>query len=514
MKWIFQTCCEVYLLDNKRLKELLAEPAKKHEQLLVGFMWSNPQLYRQFRSHNIEETTFAEKRSHWFYWLGELMWNNGVRTYSKEAVYSFLDSRKESEPELMSKYNAYGGYETVGYLKKWCTEENKNEEYHLSEVQKYEALRNFVKEGLINRDEKLINKLTKMTLKQVQTYFNHKYKAAFKNINAGELEVVDLIDKTIYDDIEEMDKGMAMGIRFFHAPRLTKLLKGWQMGKLIYLIMPSGVGKSTMTRAIYIMTLIENNEKALVYVNEESKLSWRMSLLSVVATYILKKRVSRDKISEGSYDDYVKKTLIEAADWLMENRPDYLKLVILKKYRFNDIINTLEYHKAHGVSRIILDTFKPDGGETDMARWEVFGKNSQELYDIIKPENLNIGTLATLQLKIGKVNRYLDHDCVGKSKEVVEVADATMLGRLLFKDEYDGKKAEIFAFNYKKDELTNEWYKHKYILEEDKDYLIFYFGKNRMSSASKQLIYEINYDFNELIEVAYAEEKPDAPKGY
>jgi len=81
-------------------------------------------------------------------------------------------------------------------------------------------------------------------------------------------------------------------------------------------------------------------------------------------------------------------------------------LGILKKYRFEDVLNWAEYYKAHGVSHMILDTFKPDGSQTDMARWEIFQSNSQSLYDLVKEENLNIGTLATLQLKIGKIGRF------------------------------------------------------------------------------------------------------------
>jgi len=99
---------------------------------------------------------------------------------------------------------------------------------------------------------------------------------------------------------------------------------------------------------------------------------------------------------------------------------------------------------------MILDTFKGDGSDTDMARWQAISQNSQELYDAVKEENLNLGTIATLQLKIGKVYRFLDHDCVGKSKEVVEVAGVTLLGRLLFSDEYNGKKNDIYPFNFVK----------------------------------------------------------------
>lgn len=492
------------------IKEFI-EPSKKHEQLYVGFLWNNPSLYRKYRQHDITKDTFTTDMWYFFYRLGEAMWSSGVRTFDEETTISFISS--QNNPKILKRFGEYGYYETIGFVKDVCKEEKNNDEYHFSEIQKYESLRNFVKEGIIDpNNTNLINKLAGASLKQVQSFFNHQFKKGFKNINSGQVEFVDLVDESIYDDIAEAKKGVNMGIPIFHAPRLTKAIKGWKEGKLGYIVFPSGVGKSTMVRSLFIMTLINQNQKGIAFINEESASAWRMQMLSVVATYVLKKRISRDKLFEGNWDDYTDKVLKEAADWLLKNRPKMLKLGILKKYRFEDVLNWAEYYRAYGVTHMILDTFKPDGSETDMARWQVFGNHAQDLYDLIKEENLNIGTIATLQLKIGKIDRFLDHDSVGKSKEVVEVADYTMLGRLLFADEYEGGSNAIFAFNDVKE--GGKWKKKKYTLDPNKEYLIIFFGKNRLGSASRQIIFEVNYDFNQLKEVAYAELKPTAPKGF
>ncbi len=477
-------------------------------------MWSNPSLYRKYKAHDITKDTFTSDTWYFYFRLGEAMWGSGVRTFDEETTVSYVSS--QNNPKLLKDFEKHGFYDTVGYVKGWCKEDKQNEEYHLSEIQKFESLRYFANKGLIDTTNKeLVNKLASSTLTKIKTYFNHQFKSGFKNINSGQVEFVDLVDEEIYDEIDEMKKGVNMGVPLFHAPRLTKTIKGWKEGKMGYLVMPSGTGKSTLTRAIFIMTLIESNKKGLAFINEESKTAWRMTMLSVVATYCLNngkgKRISRDKIFEGGWDDYTDSVLREAADWLLEHKPKFLKLGILKKYRFEDVLNWAEYYKAHGVSHMILDTFKPDGSQTDMARWEIFQSNSQSLYDLVKEENLNIGTLATLQLKIGKIGRFLDHEAVGKSKEVVEVADYTMLGRLLFADEYTGKKNDIEPFNYVK--KNGDWVEEEYELDPKKEYMIIFFGKNRLGSASKQIVYEINYDFNELKEVAWAELKPTAPVG-
>lgn len=493
------------------LKEFI-EPSEKHEQLLVGFMWSNPELYRKFKNHNITKDTFTNKMWYYYYKLGESMYENGVRTFDEETVISFLDSRKRISKKAIERFNDYGGYDTIGYVKDICREDKNNEEYHLSEIQKYEALRKFYNNGFINDDNSdLIEKLSGMTLKQIQMYFNHKFKDAFRNVNYGQVEIYDLVDDDIYDTIDEMDKGMAMGIPFVDCPRLNKVTKGWQRGNLSMIVMPSGVGKSTFVRTILIMTLIRQNEKGIVFVNEEGKKQWQIAILGVVANTVLNKKLNRDKIFEGNYDDYTKSTLKEAADWLMENKPDMLKLIVLKRYRFEDVVNYTEYYKALGANYVIIDTFKQDGSHTDMARWEALSNNAHELYDLIKEENLNMGCIATLQLKIGKVYRFLDHESIAKSKEVVEVAGVTMLGRLLFNDEYHGGKNDIKPFNFVKKD--GKWEKEPYILDEDKEYIIFYFGKSRFGTTKYQIIYEINYAYNTLKEVAWAHHRPESPSG-
>src|SRR5690606_4452416 len=173
----------------------------------------------------------------------EAMWSSGVRTFDEETTISFIAS--QNNPKILKRFGEYGYYETIGFVKDVCKEEKNNDEYHFSEIQKYESLRNFVKEGIIDpNNTNLINKLAGASLKQVQSFFNHQFKKGFKNVNSGQVEFVDLVDESIYDDIAEAKKGVNMGIPIFHAPRLTKAIKGWKEGKLGYIVFPSGVGKS------------------------------------------------------------------------------------------------------------------------------------------------------------------------------------------------------------------------------------------------------------------------------
>jgi hypothetical protein len=195
--------------------------------------------------------------------------------------------------------------------------------------------------------------------------------------------------------------------------------------------------------------------------------------------------------------------LNNAAKWAREHGKGLIKTLELKRYRVEDILNRVELYRPLGFTKLIIDTFKPDRSQTDLARWESFSNSAQELHDLIKEDNYNVGTLATVQLKLGKEARFLDLECTGKSMEINEVAAVVMMGRLLFTDEYEGEKFALKPYNYKKDELTGEWYAEDYKLDSNKPYLVLFLAKNRFGSEDEQIIYEVNYDINSFKEVSY-----------
>lgn len=482
------------------------EPSKVHEQLFIGYLWRTPSLYQKYRSHTIEADTFTEKKWYYFFWLGKEMYENGIRTFDDVTTFSFVDSRKESKGKgIHYYYNKFGGYDTLRLLIEECSYDKENDEYHFSEIQKYETLRKFAKSGLLNyRNEKLVNKLVKMNLQQLKMYFQYKYKEAFKNINSGEVKEHNLIDN-LDETIELMDKGETMGLLFHETPRLNKKIKGWKEGSLIYLVLSSGMGKTSFGMYAGIMSLLHNNEKGIIFANEEGILKWRILLLATVASSILKKPISRTKLAEGHFDEETRAKLEEAKDWLYEHRRDMIKFVELTKYRIDDVINRIELYRPLGYKYVFFDTFKPEVGDSENARWQEFSNSAQRLYDAIKPDSNNCATLATVQLKIGKEYRMLDLSSIGKSLEIVEVAGVVLMGRLLYVDEYEGGKNEIYAYNWDEEvhSVTGKWQKKKYVLDPKKQYMLLFIPKNREGETDTGIVYEVNYNFNLWKEVAY-----------
>lgn len=487
----------------KFIKEF-TENSYIHESLLCGYMWSNPTLYQKYKTHKIVRETFTEAGWFFYFNLGFEMFNEGIRNFDDVTVYSYVSSKPKEvgKKSYMDAYNDFGGYDVIQELMDATNEDTQNEEYHFNEVQKYEVLRKFQYEGLINvEDRDLVTKVCRMNLKTMQTYFNLKFKESFANINSGEVIEHDLAEG-IDELIEEMNEGDVMGTPLFDAPRLNSKVKGWKDGALYYLVLSSGVGKSTFTMDKFIMSLLTNEEKAILAINEESKKKWQRDLLATVSNKINNRKVNREKMYKGNYDEKMFSKLRDAGAWVKE-KMGLIKVLELKKYRLADIINRVELYKPRGYNKLIIDTFKPDRSGADKARWEAFSESAQELHEIIKEDNYNVGTLATVQLKLGKETRYLDLDSIGKSMEIVEVAAVVMMGRLLFEDEYPGGRFELECYNWEYNEPFQKYEKKKYELDPEKEYLIIFLSKNRHGSEDEQIVFEANYSINEFKEICY-----------
>lgn len=488
----------------KYIKEFV-EPSFIHESLLCGYLWSEPSLFQQYRNHKITHATFTETVWYFYFSLGQEMFENGIREFDDKTVYAYVVSKpkENGKKSYIDSYNSFGAHETIKELMDVCKTDSQNEAYHFSEIQKYESLRHLQKESLIDiNDRELITKLTKMNLKQVHLYIQTKYKEAFAQINSGDVAEYDLVEG-LEQVIANLDKGEAMGIPLHDAPRLNRKIKGWKDGALYYLILASGVGKSSITMEKFILSLFENQEKSLLAINEESNEKWQQLLLATIASKVLKTPINRERMAQGNFDTSMMDKLKKAKVWAVEHGLGLVKTIEMKRYRVEDIFSRIELYRPQGYRKLIIDTFKPDRSSSEMARWEAFSNSAQDLHDLIKEDNYNVGTLATVQLKLGKESRFLDLDSTGKSMEINEVASVVMMGRLLFADEYEGERFALKPYNYEKDEFNGKWYVKPYQLDPDKQYLVLFLAKNRFGSEEEQILYEMNYGINSFREVAY-----------
>lgn len=490
------------------LKSFVEKP-RKNEQMLIALLWNNPHFYKLLKAHKITNKTFVDKSSYIYYMVGMTMYDSGICNFDKLSIYTFLDKK----PELKEEFELAGGYEVIEEMISCLTSnEVSNVEYHANEVLKFQSLRSLYDSGLISQDNKdNLNVLVGSTLDELRLYLNHQVNKSLAHFNSSNYEIYDLIDNSLYDVIDKAKEGAQGAIPFYNANRLTKLTKGWLLGKLYFLITPSGLGKSTMARNIFLPSIIENKQNTLIFINEETKDMWQLNLLITIVNMKIKKgAVFKEKVLQGGFSETDEQLLHEAADWLIENQNDFMiKIIALKSYRFDDILKILEEYRPYNITTMILDTFKPTVGKSagGVQRWEEFGENAQQLYDMIKSENMNIRCLATAQMKIGYRERYLGLDSIGKSKEIAEVADVAMLCRELFADEMPGTINEIKVYKWEpnKDDDKNKWRKVVVELDPNKKYIIMFFGKNRFGPTIEQIIYEIDYDRNIVYEIGFTE---------
>ncbi|MCR8641415.1 replication protein [Paenibacillus sp. N1-5-1-14] len=507
-----------YIVTSKYIEQFTL-PSEIHESLFVGNLWKNPNNYSKYKTHKIVRETFTQDIWYFYYYIGKEMFDNGVRSFEDTTVYSYVSSKPKegNKKSYFELYNEYGGFSTIQELMSECSNNKGNDEFHFSEIQKYESLRQMQDNNMINvLNMEHVLKLINMTLKELQTFCSVKVKDVFSHINSG-----DVVEYNLTEDIEEvvdeLDEGEEVGLPLFDSPRLTKKINGQKLGNLMYLVLSSGVGKSSIVTEKFVLSCFEHNvkvlkdetgemkfEKALIFVNEEGKKRWQSRLLATVASRILKKPIPRDVVNRGKYTPEVKEILKEAARWLKQNQPDFIKLIVLKKYRIEDVINRIEQYRARGYDKIYFDTFKPDQSQ-NVERWLAFSNSAQDLYDCIKEENYNCSTLATVQMKIGKEFRYIDLDSIGKSMEIVEVAAIVMAGRLMFADEYPNCKYELKPYNWEKSGFDGKWHKKEYVLDPEKKYLILFLPKNREGSEDEQIIYEVISDLNVWKEVAFVQ---------
>lgn len=525
------------------IKEFIEKP-RKNEQVLVSVLWHNPANYRSLKSHKFTEKSFVDKSSYAYFMVGKTMFDYGITNFDKVTTYTFLDKRDD----LRTLFEDAGGYEVIENVVKTLTPDDiSNLEHHANEVLKFQSLRFLYEKGLISSENSNTLKiLLNKSIDEVQAFFTHQLNSSLSQFNSSNYEIKDLIDDGLYDTIENLKKGIEGSIPFYNSSTLNKFTKGWQRGKLYYLEMPSGLGKSTFSRNIFLPSIIENQENSLIFVNEESIDTWRVNLLITIANMKIKKRaVFRDNVTGGSLKEEDEEILKEAAAWLIEHQQDFMiKIIALKSYKFNDVIKIIENYAPFHISTVIIDTFKPTTGSSaaSMSRWESFSENAQELYDVIKKENMNIRCLATVQLKLdARTSSYLGLENTGKSKEIVEVADVVMLGRQVMADEYTGEARQLHVYKYKlnkeyenivdqipdddeddygfgddkektdDNKKVSKWDKTEVILDKDKSYIVIFFGKNRDGTTHQQIVYEIDYQRNLIYEVGFTEIKQTTP---
>lgn len=399
----------------------------------------------------------------------------------------------EKHPKLKSKYQEYGGYDTIKNMVKYV--EVRNLEGYIDELRKWKAVLKLCKRGFAVKDR--LSEFADMTAQQIYDEFEGLLNDTFVNIDSN-IKTYDISYK-IDELIEELDLGTAVGMPYYNMPMLTKEVGGMYDGSITLVGGLSNVGKSTFARTAILPTVIEKEIPIIIMLNEDSIKKWQRELLVFVANNKLNFDLQKHVVRDGKYSPEVKRALKDASKWIKENAQGHLITIIpFQSYSTDKVIKLIRKYSAMGVKQFLVDTYKLDAGKVTSNSWLELQQNMVKINDVIKPEANNVHIMLTFQLAKGSATqRYYTQDNIGVSKNIVDPASTCIMLRNVYPDEKQGGKNQLKVYlpEGKNSSTIKE-------LDPNKNYQIAFIVKNREGSANQfQIVFEHDMSRNMLKEV-------------
>lgn len=410
----------------------------------------------------------------------------------------------DKHPNLKKVYDNNGGYDTIlnagDYIK------TDNFDGYVDELHKWNAVLELVEQGF-RLDEDILKDYRDMSAEDIYNEFSLLLNDAFINVDhkAKEYDIAHGID----DLIEELDEGWAIGLPYYQLPLLTKKTGGQYLGAITLVGGLSNVGKSTFARNATLQSIMDNDERIVIMLNEEGLKKWQREFLVFVINNVFKIDIQKHTVRDGNFKDETKKILQEAADWIKEKASNGMITIIpFQQYRTSQMIKTIKKHASLGVKYFMLDTFKLDAGKVSDKAWLEMQQSMVEINDTIKPEANNLHILITFQLAKGSIKqRYYTQENIGGAKNIIDPASTCIMIRDMYADEFAGGHRHLKVYNF---EGKNKDKKVEKVLDPDKHYQILFIVKNREGSANTyQIVIEHDMAKNTLKEVGVTNVMPD-----
>ncbi len=402
----------------------------------------------------------------------------------------------EKHKKLLEKYEEYGGYDTI--LKAQEYVKVGNYDGYIQELKKWNAVLTLGKRKFPIADK--ISEFVDMTADEIYDEYSVLLNDSFLNVET-DIKTYDICDG-IYELIDKLDEGFAVGLPYNELPMLTKETGGQYLGAITLLGGLSNVGKSTVARTGVIPTCLKKKERLVIMLNEDGLAKWQREMLVWTVNNIFKEDMQKHIVRDGKYTEPTKELLIKAAKWLEEQSKNHLITIVpFKEYKTKSAIKIIKKYISLGdVKYFMLDTFKLDAGKVSDKAWMEMQQSMVEINDVIKPENKNVHILITFQLAKGSIKqRYYTQDNVGMAKNIIDPVSTCIMVRDLYDDEYTGEKRELKVYQLKDKEGRTQIPQR---LSKDKRYQILFIIKNREGSANQfQIVIEHDMSRNIIKEI-------------
>lgn len=467
-------------------KELEKEKSIIESQLVFS-LYANTNYYYDYELR-LEDFDSSMWR---FYYrmLKEMVEDRKLRKMDAISVAAYVSTKNEKFQDL---YKKCGSYETIE--KGMNIVEDTNVESYFSELQRYKTLLRLTKAGFpIEKNWKTYQSMDLETLNEV---LEGLVAEAFVDTQLGNDKVEDM-----FSDIDEMlkksDEGEAKGL-----PIGSRLLDGIQnglaLGNITMVAANSGVGKTFLTTMLHIRSSIRNGEPVLIIANEEEKSRYLQGLLAAyINSYHPEAEFNKSRFLNGGFSDEEWDLLNEARDWYDSKVEEgMINFVNMNEFSMAKTIRLIKkYARLYDIKYFILDTLKLDNDTYSRVNdnsWLQLQQNMVKLYNVIKPSNLNVHIWVTAQMtKTNRRSRYLDQSMIGMAKNVTDVVSSLMLIRMASLSEKTGDKAlKVIGRDH-----------HQHLLDEDKDYMIVFWDKNRQGKTNRQAVLEVDRGLNTIRDV-------------
>lgn len=404
----------------------------------------------------------------------------------------------EKHSKLKQKYDEYGGYDTIDKATEYI--KTSNISGYVNELKKWETVIRMIASGFPVTDR--IKEFVDMSLDEIYKEYDALLNHIF--INAEEDVMSYSLSDGIYDLIEQLNEGIAVGLPYDSMPTLTKETGGQLPGNITLVGGLSNMGKTTLTRTMLIPSAVKYGERLVILVNEEGKAKWQRELIVWVANNIYKTDLQKFVVRDGKFSDEVKELLYKCADWIAEkSENNMLTIIPFSRYETQKAIRVIKKYASLGVKYFILDTYKADAGSRSDRMWLDMQQNMVDIYDTVKAEGgKNVHITITFQLaKSSARQRFYSQDNIGMAKSIIDPASTCLMLRDVFEDEYTGERNELKV--YRLDGKNNKS-KIPVKLDHDKHYQLIFIVKNREGAANNiQIVCEHDMSRNLLKEVGF-----------
>lgn len=478
---------------SKQKKGLMAMEAIKKskdaaEYNIVACLYKEPELYY---TSELDLDDFNSNVCRVFYSILKGILEEKKKVIDKMTVEFYL----EKHPKLKEKYHEYGGIDAIQNAYKYI--KTGNMFGYITELRKCNAIINLIKAGFPVSMEDLksfIDFSAEDIYSKYDAILNHIF------INAdGETKTYKLTEG-LEKVIEEAYMGAGAGIPYEHLDNLNKETGGQHLGDITLWGSLSNVGKSTLMRCAVLPSALKNETPLVVMLNEEDCTKWQIEMLIWISNNKFEGNVQKYMIRDGGFSKEVKDLLYKSAEWLKKQIiSDKIIFVPFKQFTTKKALKIIMKYASMGVSNFILDTFKADAGQNEMA-WLNGQQNMVEIYDVVKKAHKNVHINITFQLgKQSATQRYYTQNNVGMFKNIVDPASNVIMVRNFFEDEYEGGKKELKVFKY-----VRGGGKVQVPIKKcnDANYQVMFIVKNRHGSANKyQIVVKNDLSRNKLQEI-------------